>query len=86
MGAEMRFIQCGKVIWLTERSSTYCMREMGHPGECNIENKEPEKPTEAKKPEEAKAPEVKRELTPEELLIQRFGPYSKDDPIAHRGF
>ena len=42
-------ILCQAIIWLTDKSNTYCMRELGHTGKCNTENKEPEIKKEAKK-------------------------------------
>jgi hypothetical protein len=45
-------ILCQAIIWLTDKSNTYCMREMGHKGKCS--------------PEPDKKPTTLGELTPEQ--------------------
>ena len=37
------FLLCQELIWLTDKTNTYCMRERGHAGEHNIVNEEPPK-------------------------------------------
>ena len=68
-------VLCQEVIWTGKLTSTYCMRLKGHSGAHSIE---PDKPN----------PEFMQVTQPtkEEILLSKYGPYSKDDPKAHKGF
>lgn len=68
-------ILCHEVIWTSKTTSTYCMRSKGHSGEHSIESDKSEN----------KITEIKQE-SKEDILLKKYGPYSKDDPKANRGY
>ncbi len=76
--------QCGALIFLDggdPHVNTYCMREKGHSGKHNIVNVDPEAVmTTTANTEEPKV------LSKEEILEKKYGPFSKDDSRAKRGF
>jgi len=65
-------ILCSEVIWTGKLTSTYCMRLRGHKGKHSIE---PDKPM-----------EEFMQASKEEILLDKYGPYKKDDPKSNRGF
>ena len=69
-------ILCNAMIWLDEKhvSNTYCMLDTGHTGEHSAEH--------SIAPASAQAPAP---LTKEQLL-EKYGPYLKDDARSSRGF
>lgn len=69
---------CGEPIRLDgddPRYNTYCMRPRGHQGKHHIEKLLEDIPSK---------PEPK--LSKEAILKDNYGPYSKNDPRATRGF